>query len=344
MAGLLAGLAPSDARRLAGEGVDALARLDDAVAERLGVRPAGATVDLASVLDAVVDLIVALSAEMPVLAIVDDLHLAGDPLADLVLRLVGDERRPPLLFVATVRPTDVVSGGPVGRLLAELEATESIERVRLTGIDPEATRDLVALTAGGAMVDGAARVLHSATHGNPLFLTEILHDLDTGGGLLTVEDPEDLVLPESVFEIATDRVARLPSDSARVLRIAAVLGREIDRALLARVAGVPHRDVVDAEETWERLGLVAPGVGGRPVFAHDLLRQAIRAEVPPERQRSLHRTAARSGDAVGRSRSGGPPLAGRCRTRRRADRGSGGDARWRRGGGPRRRAGGAALG
>ncbi len=299
VANLLGALTPSDARRLVGEGAEALARLDGLIAERLNVRSAGATVDLGSVLDAVVDLVAALAAEVPVLAIVDDLHLAGDPLTDLISRLVGDERRPPLLLVATVRPTDVAQGSPVEHLLAELDRDDAIERVRLTGIDAEATRDLVALAVGGmARAEGTARVLHGATLGNPLFLTEILHDLDTDGALLTVEDPEDLVLPESVHEIATDRMARLPAESARALRVAAVLGREIDRGLLASVSGVPRRDLLDAEEAWEQLGLVVPGVGGRPAFAHDLLLQAIRAEVPADRQRSLHRRAARAVDAA----------------------------------------------
>ena len=109
--------------------------------------------------------------------------------------------------------------------------------------------------------DGLAESVHARTGGNALFNEEIAYAL-RDEHMVTVTDHtatltrplNDLVLPDSVHAVIRARVDRLDPEDREVLRLASVIGREFDRAVLERIAP-PGQDVSAALERLSRTTL-----------------------------------------------------------------------------------------
>ena len=90
--------------------------------------------------------------------------------------------------------------------------------------------------------------LTSETSGNPFFLVQILRHLRETGAIVAGADGWQLTealsameLPEMVRHVVGRRTARLGDEATRLLRIAAVIGREFDVDVLAHVGRAARR-------------------------------------------------------------------------------------------------------
>lgn len=146
--------------------------------------------------------------------------------------------------------------------------------------------------AEAAELVGAERAdrLLARSGGNPLFLTA-----------LAAADPADL--PETVRSSVQDRAAAL-GPAGVTLRVAAVLGREIDVDLLAAVLGFGVGELLTHLEQGVAAQLVDDR-GPAPAFTHDLVREALADATSAARRAYTHREAARALAA----RPGADPLA-----------------------------------
>lgn len=252
---------------------------------------------------AALDLLVRASAEMPLVAVLDDLHWA-DPPSLALLRHVAKSAEPIRLSVlGTFRDADVVAGSALADTLAELHREQGVERLRLRGLDDLALLELLAELAGGDLPADAADLrdaLAAETDGNPFFVAEILRHLTETGALFSDADgnwnasPDlrDQGLPVSVREVIGQRVSRLGDPTHRVLSHAAVIGREFDLDLLAEVVDSDVDVVLDLVELALGVGLVediSPGVFS---FTHALVEHALYEELTPTRRSRIHRAVA----------------------------------------------------
>ena len=98
-------------------------------------------------------------------------------------------------------------------------------------------------------------------------------------------------------DVIARRVARLSEHAGRVLRMAALIGRDFDLDLLERVAGLPEDDLLDVLDAAVRGALLTevPSTPGRYSFAHALLRTTLEAELSATRRARLH---LRIGEAI----------------------------------------------
>ena len=128
-------------------------------------------------------------ARRPTLAIVEDVHWADDATLDLLKFLGRRIDRVACLLVISYRDDEVAATHPLRRLLGELPA-RLLTRVDLARLSPAA----VDLLARRALRSPAG--VHSATQGNPFFVTELLrHGVDG--------------VPRSVQDLVLARFARL---------------------------------------------------------------------------------------------------------------------------------------
>ncbi|THF70918.1 hypothetical protein E7T06_04990 [Deinococcus sp. Arct2-2] len=133
------------------------------------------------------------------------------------------------------------------------------------------------------------------TGGNPLFLLETVKLLiQTGqlqGGL-----PEQLPLPDKVWQLIEQRLALLGTSALQAARAAATLGRDFDVTLVAEVLGAP---VLDVAAAWSELeaAQIMRGNG----FGHDLVSEAVLQGIPTSLGPLLHRNAARALERAGAS-------------------------------------------
>ena len=250
--------------------------------------------------DAVTGLLCTLSAEAPVLLILDDVHWSDRSSLLLLLHFLRIELASSVLVLATYRDTVVDRAHPLANALADLRRVRGATRIALTGLDNDGVTELLTL-AGGHELDASelasAALLQRETEGNPFFFGEVLRHLIETGALVQIDGRwkvsvalDEVGLPEGVREVVGRRLSELPEATNRMLGAAAVLGREFDVGLLNRVVGEPIGAVLQALEPAEQANLISEVVGrtGRYSFSHALVRTVLADELGTNRRVRLH--------------------------------------------------------
>lgn len=194
----------------------------------------------------------------------EDMHWADEASLDL-LRFLGrrlDGAR--ILAIVTYRDDEVGPRHPLRAVFGDLATTGIVRRLHLSPLSLAAVEDVVR----GTTIDPVA--LHRATGGNPFFVTE-------------VAAADDGTVPESVRDAVAARAARLAPGARSALDTAAVLGGELDPERLTALGASPAD--LDACLSAGLLETHGPSLA----FRHQLAEEAVRALLPPERLRALHR-------------------------------------------------------
>ncbi|MFJ7958925.1 ATP-binding protein [Streptomyces sp. NPDC096319] len=227
------------------------------------------------------------SAGTPVLIAVDDVPWA-DPLSRFALgvlpaRLLSS----PVLWVLTGRNDPELYGrGPRATTLPLRPLTDTALA--------ELARDVL-----GQDVPAPAAELLDGAGGNPFLAAEMLTGIAASGA----DGPEP---PPRLILGVRDRLADLRPDTLHFLRIGAVLGRAFSLADAAALCGRPASGL-GAEVDEAIAAALLHDDGDRLRFRHDLLRQAVYADLAPSVRRALHREAARRLVATGRSSTDAVP-------------------------------------
>ena len=278
---------------------------------------------------AVLGLLVEAAAETPIALVIDDLHWADRPTLALLRHLVVSAPQAWLLVIGAYRDSDSDARARAGRA-----AGRAAPRARRRAHRAEGPRrpDVIALmeAAAGHDLDDTGHALAlevvAETDGNPFFVAEILRHLDETGALYRGDDGRwalrgpltEIGLPQSVREVIGRRVERLGDEAARVLGIAAVIGRDFDLDLLARVSDAPEDALLDVLDQAVEASILEE-VGdppGRFAFSHALVNHTLyealgptrRARAAPPRGRGARgHLRRRPGRAPGRA---GPALGG----------------------------------
>ena len=118
-------------------------------------------------------------------------------------------------------------------------------------------------------------MLRDHTGGNPFFLQEYWHDLESRGGLAAVRSG-NAQAPGSVQDALARRLAAFDITHTRVLEMAAVAGDVVKPALLVQACDLGPDAVLEGIDLAVRAGLlVADADDGGYRFAHSLARQAV---------------------------------------------------------------------
>ncbi len=188
--------------------------------------------------EAVSALLGAVSAEHPVVVVLDDVHWADRSTLLLLRHVVRARRQDPLTVVLTARETEVAPDAPLRATLAELRRDQVLTKITLSGLGEEEVASLVSRRRGRALDADFVRALHQETEGNPFFVEEVLRNLPdvdtTSGGSVTA-----IPVPESVREAVGRRLTGLSGLARDVLPLAAVIGRDFDLDLLEAVSDAP---------------------------------------------------------------------------------------------------------
>jgi DNA-binding SARP family transcriptional activator/tetratricopeptide (TPR) repeat protein len=237
------------------------------------------------IMDAVRSLLENLAYEAPVLIFLDDLPWADEASLAVLHHAFRTLRGSPILLLCTSRG-EVEAGRSAGWGLwtgLAQEVPGAVHRLELQALGPP---EIEALAGAGWDVEALER----ATGGNPLFLVEVLRAGRGAGPALEGGEGG----PASLRAVVQGQLRRLDPTSRRFLEAAAVLGPEFHPATAGTVAGLPPVQGARACADLVDVGLLraSSGEGGVPhEFAHELVREVIRAEVPGEVGRLLHAAA-----------------------------------------------------
>jgi DNA-binding CsgD family transcriptional regulator len=239
--------------------------------------------------DAITDLAEELALRQPLVIGLDDLQWA-DPSSLLTLSALG--RRLADLPAALIGCFRHVPRGPVlQRVLDSLDGAGAC-RLALRRLAESAVAGLVAETMGAEPGPGLLAQVAGAA-GNPLFVTELLGALQQDGSLRTSAGQAEvtgLTLPPTLRLTILRRLSSLPEDTLRALRPASILGSSFSLTDLSITTERPvlalSLDLADA-----LAARVLADDGARLRFRHDLIREAIYADLPGSVRLALHREA-----------------------------------------------------
>ncbi len=253
--------------------------------------------------EAVAGLLGEISASAPLLLVLDDLQWADRPTL-LLLRHIArapDLRR--VLVLGSYRSTETYEGG-FAQSLGELRRERLVTQITVGGLTESETAELVRIRAGGTPSVALCRGLYLETEGNPFFIEEIVRHLQEAGVRTDEADARELRrvgLPDGVKEVIAVRLARMQAPAMEWLRLAAVIGRDFDLALLERVASLEEDQFLNALDEALAGGLVvqASRDPGRYSFSHALIRETLYEGMSLPRRARNHRRVGEALEAQG---------------------------------------------
>lgn len=240
--------------------------------------------------------------EEPLLLVLDDLHRADRPTIEVLQALLVSPEARHLTLVGTLRP-----GPETAWVLRALTADGAhTTRVELSPLGSDDVAHLVAEVLGAPVEDcrGAAAAIDARARGNPLFVVQLVRQalaehalrLDPRSrqwGLLRApvgSPPVD----QGLLSLLSERIECLAPSARSVLCTAALLGRSLDAALIAAVAGMDVPDVREILRAARPSGLLDEGPDGRLEFVHDRVQEAAAALLTAAEASAIHRAAARA--------------------------------------------------
>jgi len=220
------------------------------------------------------------AAREPLMIVLEDLHAADHP-SLVLLEFVGSQLRAlPIIVIGTYRDLEARLRPDTGDVLSRLRRYGCV--FQLSALSEAHVGAILGDAIEGADKELAAKV-YEITHGNPLFVDEMVRDVRARG------IGHGISIPLGVREIIRQRLGQVSDEVRRVLEPAAVLGVELAVAVLGRIVG----DVETVLDDLTRSGLVTTQ-DGRLRFSHSLYREGLYHELPRIRRQALHREAARA--------------------------------------------------
>ena len=223
--------------------------------------------------------------------VLEDLHWADDLSLRLLGHLAGELHRSRLLVVGTYRdPAGGAAGaGRLDRELPNLLRCPGTHPLSLLPLTEEEVRAYLAAVVPRPPGPDDVRTVHRRSGGNPLYLRAVARST-AGGGAADAAAPVGTELRHLVRSTLAD----LAPAVVDLLATAAVVGEEVDAALLAAVTARPAGDVGADLDAAVRAGVLAevPSSPGRRRFVHAVVRDGIYADLSPSARETLHRRAA----------------------------------------------------
>ncbi|WP_248800125.1 ATP-binding protein [Pseudomonas sp. MWU13-2105] len=217
---------------------------------------------------ALLQLLLRVAVQQPLLICIEDLHWADSALCTLLGKLLDATDEAPVVWLLTSRH----EGDPLESALRPY----CTNPMSLLDIAPIRAREASVLADQFIGVDPAYRAdCVKRAQGNPLYLTQLLASREG-------------VFPDSLRHLIQTRFDRLLPEQRRALRYAAIFGNRCELALWREALGQP--DYLPSADM--RQGLLREAEPGRYLFVHDLVMHCLYDAMPDAVREQLHREVA----------------------------------------------------
>lgn len=251
-------------------------------------RPRAVPGSLYPLLNGLYWLLVNLAEPAPVVLLVDDVQWIDLP----SLRFLGFLARRldsvAVTVIMTSRPAEHHEDG----LLDEVLAADRATLLEPKDLSESGVAELVRRALGQDAAPEFCVTCHAVTHGNPLFVRELLRILVSNG---THPDAAaaasvEAAGPDALRRHLISRLRRLPSDARRVARAVSVLGDDADLGLVARQCDLTLPRAASAAEQLTHCGILDRA--DPPAFIHAVVREVVSSLIPLAERSGEHERAA----------------------------------------------------
>jgi DNA-binding CsgD family transcriptional regulator len=245
--------------------------------------PAGVLEDMA---DLVRRLLLARPRRVPAVIAVDDLDYADRPSLCVLSHAIRRLHGLPVVFLATTTLGEELPDCALAAALSDFPAWQriSLGRLSLTG-----SSALLTARLGREVDPSLAAAAHTATGGNPFYLTELASDL-AADETAPAAGRVPAIGPRRVARTVRARMTRQSPTAARVAETLAILEDSTDPSLVGDMCGLDERAVADALDVLDavRLRRPVPPAGLTP----PIVRMALYKSIPAAERSAAHRRAA----------------------------------------------------
>jgi predicted ATPase len=257
-----------------------------------------------------------ITAERPLVLVLEDLHWSDPSTFDLLSFLATRRQRARLLLIGTYRSEEVLENGhPLRSIAQALRLHGQCDELPLKLLTEAAVISYLAARFAiepREQLQKLARLVYQRTEGHPLFLVNVVDDFLARGVLAEVDGRWELReeqekaeqrIPANLQQLIEQQIDHLSLEEQRVLEAASVVGVEFSAAAVA--AGV-EGEVVQVEQSCAALSrrgrlLQACGtrewpdgtVAGQYRFIHALYQHVLYERLTPGWRLRLHRRIGR---------------------------------------------------
>jgi DNA-binding CsgD family transcriptional regulator len=243
----------------------------------------------------VLGMIERLSADRPLVLILEDLQWADHSTLGLLAYLARTLRDAPVLVVGTYRSDEIHRRHPLRPLLSGWERMRDVPRLELSRFERDEVALQVAAILGRPADTGTVDLVLDRSEGNAFLVEEMVGVVREGG--------DAAGLSPTLRDLLLVRVEARSAAAQRLLRGASVAGREVPERLLAAVVGMESSALFEGlRELVENHLLLVDEVGQGYAFRHALARDAVYHDMLPGERAGWH-------VAYARELSGNPQLA-----------------------------------
>ncbi len=248
----------------------------------------------------------------PITIIIDDLHWADVQTIGLLRHLARADQSAKLLVLGTFRDTGDEITEPLAGCLADLRRVETVQRIRLGGLDDPTVSDFIERAVGHELspdLRSLATTLWTRTGGNAFFVSELWRDAMSRGTIVSVNGTwqvrhqagVEADVPDGVREVVGHRLTRLSPQARTLVGVAAVARQRIEFAVLARASGLSDLDVGNAIDDLvgsKFLVETASDLAPRFEFTHAIVRESVEATLASSVRTSLHLSIAEAIESI----------------------------------------------
>jgi DNA-binding winged helix-turn-helix (wHTH) protein/predicted ATPase len=265
------------------------------------------------------DALEVLTAEQPLVLILEDLHWSDYSTLDLISYLARQRHAAQLLLIGTYRTAELIaSGHPLKAVKQELLAKQQCEELPLEYLNEEAVASYLSVRfPANRFPEVLAGLIQDRTEGNPLFMVNAVDYLVAEGLIGEVKESWELTVeienievgvPDSIKQMIEKQIDHLDPVDQRTLEAASVAGAEF--ATIAVVAGMEEEpSLVEArcaELARQRQFIQDVGVQVLPngeafsrfSFIHALYRKVLYERLSESRRVQLHRRIGERGEVL----------------------------------------------
>jgi len=227
-----------------------------------------------------------LSEQRPLLIAFEDLHWIDPTSLEVVELMISNGDTAPILLLMTARP-DFQPPWPATEHLVRLTLQRLSDGDAKAVAQQQAQQHAMQHPSHAALPASWLDAIVERGDGVPLFIEEMtrmwLDTRDAGGA-------PGRAVPDTLMDLLTARLDRLPPAGKFIAQLASVIGREVDRQLLLAAAPDDGAHVQAGLQALQDSGLMlsTSADGEHLQFKHALVEDTAYASLPPKRCAELH--------------------------------------------------------